>query len=77
VKRHRFDPLSFAFGWVFLLFAVAAVSTENFRWNLNAWVLPAAALFLGIALLASTLRSRPQDSGVSEVQIGTSDTPES
>jgi len=77
MKRHRFDPLSFVFGVIFLLVAGAAMWNQSFRWDLNAWVLPAASLFLGIALLASTLRSGSLDSGVDEVHIGSSSTPES
>jgi hypothetical protein len=77
MKRHRFDPLSFVFGVIFLLVAGAAFWNQSFRWDLNAWVLPAAVLFLGIALLASTLRSGSQDSGVDEANIGSSATPKS
>ncbi len=77
MKRHRFDPLSFVFGVIFVLVSAAAMWNQSLRWDLNAWVLPAAALFLGIALLASTLRSGSQDSRVDEAQIGSSSTPDS
>ena len=77
MKRHRFDPFSFVFGLIFLLIAGAGVWNQNFRWDLNAWVLPAAALFLGIALLASTLRFGSQDSGVDAADISSGSTPES
>ena len=70
MKRHRFDPLSFVFGLIFLLIAGAAVWNQSFRWDINAWVLPATVLLLGIALLASTLRSGSQDSGVQDGHIG-------
>ena len=76
MKRHRFDPLSFVFGLIFLLVAGAAAWNQSFRWDINAWVLPAAALFLGIALLASTLRSGSQDSGVDTDEISSVSTPE-
>jgi hypothetical protein len=77
MKRHGFDPVSFVSGVIFLLIAGAAVWNQTIRWDLNAWVLPAAALFLGIALLASTLRSGSQDSGVDMAEISSSPTPES
>ena len=77
MKRHRFDPLSLVFGVVFLLVAGAAAWNQSFRWDINAWVLPAAVLFLGIALLASTLRSGSQDSGVDTEHISSESTPES
>jgi hypothetical protein len=76
MKRHRFDPLSFVFGAVFLLVAGVAVWNESFRWDINAWVLPFAALFLGIALLASTLRSNSQGSGVQNDEIRPESAPE-
>ena len=76
MKRHRFDPLSFVFGLIFLLVAGAAAWNQNFRWEINAWVLPAAVLFLGIALLASTLRSGSQDSGVDTADISSESTPD-
>ena len=77
MKRHRFDPLSLVFGVVFLLVAGAAAWNQSFRWDINAWVLPAAVLFLGIALLASTLRSGSQDSGVDTADISSESTQES
>lgn len=57
MKSHRFDPLSFVFGVVFLLVAGAAIWDASFRWDVGAWIVPAAVLTLGIGLLASTLRS--------------------
>ena len=77
MKRHRFDPLSFVFGAIFVLVAGAAFWDQSFRWDINAWVLPAAVLFLGIALLASTLRSGSQDSGVDTADISSESTQES
>ena len=76
MKRHRFDPLSFVFGAIFLLISGAAVWNQSFRWDINVWVFPAAVLFLGIALLASTLRSGSQDSGVETVEISAESTPD-
>jgi small basic protein len=56
VKQHAFDPLSFVFGVVFVLMAVAAGLRDQIDWNLGVWVFPAAVLVLGIGLLASGLR---------------------
>lgn len=77
MKRHKFDPLSFVFGIILLLIAAAAIGNESLRWDLNAWVVPAAVLVLGIGLLASTLRSGSQDSGVDSADISSDSTPES
>ena len=57
MKSHRFDLLSFVFGALFLLVAAAAVWDPSLRWDLGAWLVPAAVLTLGIGLLVSTLRS--------------------
>jgi len=64
MKSHRFDLLSFVFGVLFLLMAAAAVWDSSLRWDLGAWLVPAAVLTLGIGILVSTLR--PSDSGVQE-----------
>ena len=77
MKRHRFDPLSLVFGVIFLLVAGAAAWYQSFRWDINAWVLPAAVLFLGIALLASTLRSGSQRSVNDVADTPSETTPES
>jgi hypothetical protein len=55
MKSHRFDLLSFVFGVLFLLMAAAAVWDPSFRWDLGAWLVPAAVLTLGIGLLVSTI----------------------
>ncbi|GMQ98378.1 MAG: hypothetical protein BMS9Abin17_0887 [Acidimicrobiia bacterium] len=57
MKPHRFDIISFVFGAIFLVFTVSAVWNTDLNFSLSVWVLPAAALILGIGLLASTLRS--------------------
>ncbi|MGI9665763.1 MAG: hypothetical protein ACR2N2_01510 [Acidimicrobiia bacterium] len=56
MKRHAFDPLSFVFGVIFIAMAVAATVNDQINWDLGPWLLPAAALMLGIGLLASALR---------------------
>lgn len=56
MKLHRFDPLSFVFGIVFILMAVAASLRDQIDWSLGVWLFPAAVLVLGIGLLASGIR---------------------
>ncbi len=57
MKSHRFDPLSFVFGLVFVGMAAAAVWSDQIDWHIGAWFFPAAVLVLGIGLLASALRN--------------------
>ncbi len=64
MKSHGFDPLSFVFGLILLLIAGAGAWNQSFRWDVGAWVLPAVILFLGLALLVSTLRSGSKRSDV-------------
>ena len=56
MKRHRFDPISFIFGLIFLTIAsVFALGEQSI--DLDAWVLPGALMFLGVGLLVVTIRS--------------------
>jgi len=64
MKSHGFDPLSFVFGLILLLIAGAGAWNQSFRWDVGSWVLPVAILFLGLALLVSTLRSSSKKSDV-------------
>ena len=75
MKRHNFDPLSFVFGVILILIAAAAVWDQSLRWDLNAWVVPAAVLVLGIGLLASALRpgSRDVSADAAAISSGTAD----
>jgi hypothetical protein len=77
MKSHSFDPLSFVFGLILLLVAGAGAWNQSFRWDLGVWVLPAAALFLGLALLLSTLRSGSKGSGVETAEMPSEAPPES
>lgn len=61
MKPHRFDPLSFVFGVVFILMALAATFRDQIDWDLGVWMFPAAVLVLGIGLLASGLRGAARD----------------
>jgi uncharacterized membrane protein AbrB (regulator of aidB expression) len=59
METHRFDILSFIFGALFLAF------TASVTWNLSLdlgfdigdWILPVAFLVIGVALLASGIRT--------------------
>ncbi len=59
METHRFDILSFIFGALFLAF------TASVTWNLSLdlgfdigdWILPVAFLIIGVALLASGIRT--------------------
>lgn len=74
MKSHGFDTLSFVFGIVFLAIAGSAVWNPSLRWDLGAWLIPAAVFALGVGLLVSTLRS--QDSGADTARISSDSTPE-
>ncbi len=54
---HRFDPVSFVFGVVFLAVAGFAVSRESIDPDIEQWVWPAVLIVLGAVLLASTFRT--------------------
>lgn len=56
MKQHRFDPLSFVFGVVFVVMAIAAAFRDQIDWNIGVWMFPIAVLVLGIGLLASSVR---------------------
>jgi len=56
MKKHAFDPLSFVFGIIFLMIAVASLFTTDLDYRLSDWVLPASVLVLGIGLLAASFR---------------------
>ena len=69
MKSHSFDPLSFVFGVILLLIAGAGAWNQSFRWDIGAWVLPAAVLFVGLALLVSTLRSSSKRSDIETAEM--------
>ncbi len=66
MTRHRFDPLSFAFGVGFVVIGLAFVVPESpwdvlgLRFPLG-WVWPVALMALGGAIVAVTLRSVRSD----------------
>lgn len=56
MKKHPFDPLSFAGGVVFLLIAGTAALGSDFDVTVEVWVLPSALLILGAGILAASVR---------------------
>lgn len=55
MNQHRFDPLSFVFGVI--LITVAVIFAAGGRSiDLDAWVLPASIMFLGVGLLVVSIR---------------------
>lgn len=57
MKRHSFDPISFTAGVIFLLIAGTFASSTDFDLRIDAWLLPASVLVLGIGLLVAPVRS--------------------
>jgi hypothetical protein len=63
MKRHRFDPISFVFGALFVALA-AAVALPGDPWEYLydgftlGWVWPVLIIAIGVALLADGLRGR-------------------
>lgn len=55
MKQHRFDPLSFVFGVAFVVVGVI-FSAGGRSIDLDAWVLPASIMFLGVGLLLVSIR---------------------
>lgn len=67
MERHRFDPLSFAFGLIFALlgllflipntpFDMVAILADSLR-----WVWPVVILAIGAAILVPLARRSPSD----------------
>lgn len=71
MKKHTFDPLSFTFGVIFLMIAVASLITTDLDYRLSDWVLPASVLVLGVGLLAASLRGiKGGEDGSQESEVG-------
>ncbi len=56
---HRFDVLSFIFGALFLAFTVSVTwnLSLDLGFDIGDWILPVAFLTIGVALLASGIRT--------------------
>ena len=62
METHKFDILSFIFGALFLAFA-AGVTWDlnlNLGFDIGDWIFPIAILVIGVALLASVVRTAMQ-----------------
>jgi tellurite resistance protein TehA-like permease len=59
MEKHRFDTLSFIFGALFLAFASSVVWDYNLDlgFDIGDWIFPIAIMIVGVALLASGIRS--------------------
>jgi tellurite resistance protein TehA-like permease len=62
METHKFDILSFIFGALFLAFAASVTWDVNLDLGFDAgdWIFPIAVLVIGVALLASGVRSALQ-----------------
>jgi threonine/homoserine/homoserine lactone efflux protein len=55
MKPHRFDPLSFVFGLLFLgVTMMAATGTFDFNGNTLTWLGAGVLLFIGVLMLAGS-----------------------
>ena len=61
MKRHRFDPMAFAAGVVFVVLAIAFGLDALDAWSTNAvWVPPVVLFALGLGALFTTLARNRQ-----------------
>ncbi len=62
-ERHPLDPISLVFGLVFVVLALAGLSNLLVRTDLLVvqWLVPAALIVLGVALLLGGLRRADSD----------------
>lgn len=61
--RHRFDPISFISGLLFVGIAFIAPAREWLPDNFGRWIVPAAVLLLGVGLAVSAIASIRSDEG--------------
>jgi tellurite resistance protein TehA-like permease len=59
METHKFDILSFIFGALFLAFAAGVTWDVNLDlgFDIGDWIFPIAILVIGVALLASGVRT--------------------
>jgi tellurite resistance protein TehA-like permease len=65
METHKFDIWSFIFGALFLAFAAGVTWDVNLDlgFDVGDWIFPIAILVIGVALLASGVRTALQRSG--------------
>ncbi len=61
MERHRTDFVALTFSLLFIGVAMLAAFDMSFDWDAQDWVVPAAAMILGIGVLTATLRSIRKD----------------
>lgn len=61
--RHRFDPISFIFGLLFVALAFIAPVWEWLPTDFGRWAIPGAVLLLGVGLAVSAIASTRSDEG--------------
>jgi hypothetical protein len=61
--RHPFDAVSFFFGVLFTLFAVAAPLREHLPDDMGLWLVPGALVLLGIGIAISAIATARSDEG--------------
>jgi hypothetical protein len=61
--RHRFDPVSFIFGLLFVSLAFIAPAREWLPTDFGRWIVPGAVLLLGIGLTVSAIASGRSEEG--------------
>jgi tellurite resistance protein TehA-like permease len=68
METHKFDILSFIFGALFLALTASIVWDANFDWGFDVgdWIFPVAILVVGVALLASGIRTAVRRNGGDE-----------
>ena len=70
MRRHRFDPLSFIFGVLFLaVAAVALIGTEVLALRDLTWIAPSLLVIAGAALLLSSARNGSDDTLEGQVPV--------
>jgi hypothetical protein len=61
--RHRFDPISFVFGLLFVGLAFIAPAREWLPTDSGRWIIPGAVVLLGIGLAVSAIASSRSEEG--------------
>lgn len=70
MKRHSFDPISFAAGVVFLMIAGTFAFSPDLDFRLEAWLIPVSFLVLGIGILVASLRGFNRTDAETEASAG-------
>jgi hypothetical protein len=61
MQRHRFDPVSFVFGLIFVGFAAtAAFADEDIEFLEARWIWPAVLIVAGLFIVGFSLGRKPQ-----------------